>query len=181
MGDHAVKASGPAELHMLHRSGVKSSGAAVEVGWVTTRCRPRIAPRLGIEGSGRRFAPRRPVWGLLAGYLAVGGPRLLLKEWCRPVYGDPLRIQRRIAPRLGIEGSGRRFAPRRPVWGLLAGYWAVELLVSVKESGRRVALHLPVRLLLTGYCLWDVSPPDGGGLVPGADPAPVLPVGGLAS
>jgi hypothetical protein len=124
MGDHAVKASGPAELNMLHRSGVKSSRPAVGIGWVTTRSRPRIATRLGIEGSGRRFAPHRPVRLLLAGYWVV----------------------------LGVRESRRRLAPHRPVWGLLAG-----------------------------YCPWDVSPPDGGGLVPGADPALVLPVGGLAS
>jgi hypothetical protein len=51
----------------------------------------------------------------------------------------------------------------------------------VKESRRRLAPHRPGRGLLAGYCPWEVSPPDGGGLVPGADPALVLPVGGLAS
>jgi hypothetical protein len=84
---------------MLRSSGVKSSRPAVGIGWVTARCRLggvlqricrpvfsqlRIAPRLGIAGSGRRFAPHRPGRGLLAGYLAVGGPRLLMIERCRP-------------------------------------------------------------------------------------------------
>jgi hypothetical protein len=76
MGDHAVNLS----------------GAAVVIGWVTT--------------------PRRS-----------GG---VLQRICRPVFS-----QLGIAPRLGIEGSGRCFAPHRPVWGLLAGYWAVEVLASV--------------------------------------------------
>jgi hypothetical protein len=30
-----------------------------------------------------------------------------------------------------MEESRRRFTPHRPVWGLLAGYWAVEVLASV--------------------------------------------------
>ena len=81
-------------LHMLHSSGVKSSRPAVVSGWVTTRCRPRIAPRLGMARSGRRFAPHRPVRLLLTGYWAV----------------------------LGVRESRRRLAPHRPVRGLLAGH-----------------------------------------------------------
>ncbi len=88
----------------------------------------RASPRY--RGVWAAFRAASPGLGLLARYLAVWGPRLLLKERCRPVYGDPLRIQRRIAPRLGIERSGRRFAPRLPVWGLLAGYLAVGVLAS---------------------------------------------------
>jgi hypothetical protein len=65
-----------------------------------------------------------------------------------------------------VVGAGRRSAPHRPVRLLLAGYWAV---LGVKESRRRLAPHRPGRGLLAGYCPWDVSPPDGGGLVPGAD------------
>jgi hypothetical protein len=158
MGDHSVK----------------SSWTAVGIGWVTTRCRPRIAPRLGMAGSVRRFAPRRPVWGLLAGYWAV----------------------------LGVKESRRRLAPHRPVWGLLAGYLAVGSSPPVEGAGRRLAPHRPGRGLLAGYCPWEASPPlmaeawspvqiqlswsppvggglpvgclassDGGGLVPCADPS----------
>ncbi len=60
----------------------------------------------------------------------------------------------RIAPRLCMARSGRRFAPHRPVRLLLAGYWAVLGVDSV--------LVLPVGGLASS---------DGGGLVPGADPA----------
>jgi hypothetical protein len=124
----------------------------------------RIAPRLCMAWSGRRFASHRPVWGLLARYLAVWGPRLLLKERCRPVYGDPLRIRRRIAPRLGVEGSGRRFAPHCPVgacWRCTARGMS-RLLMAEAWS--------PVQIQLS-CCPWEALPPDGGGLVPGADPA----------
>jgi hypothetical protein len=85
----------------------------------------RASPRYGGVWAASRAAS--PGLGPVGGVPRRGGPRLLLKE----LDGDPLRIQRRIPPRLGVEGSGRRFAPRRPVWGLLAGYWAVEVPASV--------------------------------------------------
>jgi hypothetical protein len=71
------------------------------------------------------FRSAAPGLGPVGAIPRRGGPRFLLKERCRPAYGDPLRIRRRIAPRLGIEGSGRRFSPHCPVRLLLAGYWAV--------------------------------------------------------
>ncbi len=134
---------------------VKASGTAVGIGWVTTRCRSggvlqricrpvfsqlRIAPRLGMAGAGRRFAPHRPVWGLLAGYLAVGGPRLLLKERCRPGTCTAIRAASPgLGPVGGVLGGG---APR-----LGEGEWTACRAAS------------------------PGSPPDDGGLVPGADPA----------
>ncbi len=110
-------------LHMLRSSGVKSSRAAVVLGWVTTRCRPRIAPRLGMAGSGRRFAPHCPVRLLLAGYWAV----------------------------LGARESRRRLAPHRPVRGLLAGYCPWDVSPPAEGAGRRSAPHRPGRGLLAGY------------------------------
>ncbi len=62
----------------------------------------------------------------------------------------------RIAPRLCMAWSGRRFASHRPVRLVLAGYWAV---LGVRESRRRLAPHRPVWGLLAGYCPWEASPP----------------------
>ncbi len=85
----------------------------------------------------------------------------------------------RIAPRLCMAWSGRRFASHRPVRLVFAGYWAV---LGVRESRRRLAPHRPGRGLFGGVLpVGGLASSDGGGLVPGADPALVLPVGGLAS
>ncbi len=101
-------------LHMLRSSGVKSSRPAVVLGWVTARLK-----RLGLRSSIHMLHRS----GVKSSRPAVGIGWVTTR--CRP----------RIAPRLGMAGSGRRFAPRRPVC-----------------------------LLLAGYCPWVVSPPDGGGL-----------------
>jgi hypothetical protein len=102
----------------------------------------RIAPRLCMAWSGRRFAPHRPVRGPVGGIPRRRGPRLLLKE----LDGDPRRISRFASCWRG---------PARGMSGLL-----------LAEACPRCRSVSRGSLLLAGACPWDVSPPAGGGLSP---------------
>jgi hypothetical protein len=121
----------------------------------------RASPRY--RGVWAAFCAASPGSGPVGGIPRRGGPRLLLKERCRPGTWTAIHA--------ALPGSP-------PVGGVLGGLGP---RLGVKESRRCLAPHRPGWVLLAGYCPWEVSPPDGGGLVPGADPALVLPVGGLAS
>jgi hypothetical protein len=124
----------------------------------------RIAPRLCMAWSGRRFASHRPVWGLLAGY-SPWGPRLLLKE----LDGDPRRIGRVGACWRGTA-RGRSRLLMAEAWfrcrsSSRAARGRPRLLMAEAWSPVQIQLSRG-RLLLAGACPWDVSPPAGGGLSP---------------